>query len=65
MTTEQQDTDTLRRLVAWINTHDCGCTPTSVLMNDGAIAIHCLDAGGYEHVDHVHTFSEARAVLGY
>lgn len=69
-TTLPQPTDQeQRRLLAWINTHDCGVDPTGVLRADGAIDIRCtaVARGGEVAVetDTVHTYGQARAVLGY
>ena len=57
-------------LLAWINTHDCGVTPTGVLNHDGAIVIRIAWSNpltGRDGFDEtiVHTYQEARAVLGY
>ena len=64
MTTTQTD-----RLIAWINDHDCGVTPTAVLVADGQIDIRVgtVDRDGTQGVDvtRVANYSQARDALGY
>ena len=59
----------LGRLLAWINSHDCGVEPTAVLRADGAIDIRCTavatDGKVTVETDAVRTYDQARAVLGY
>ena len=59
----------LGRLLAWINSHDCGVEPTAVLRADGAIDIRCTavatDGKVTVETDVVRTYAQARAVLGY
>lgn len=55
-------------LLAWINTHDCGVTPTAHLVDGGIqIDVLCLHEDGTESVDStiVNTLQEARDALGY
>jgi len=58
-----------QRLLAWINSHDCGVTPTGILQADGSIVIQVafVEPDGSEGVDHttVRTLAEARDALGY
>ena len=59
----------MTKLINWINTHDCGVTPTAVLTPDQQIAIRVLAA----HADGTTaiettvatTYAEARDALGY
>lgn len=57
------------RLLAWINTHDCGVLPCGILMADGATVIRVayVERGGGEGVEctTVRTLAEARDALGY
>jgi hypothetical protein len=57
-------------LIRWINTHDCGVTPTAVLTPDGAIEVRvqCVNAASHsESIERfiVSTYAEARDALGY
>lgn len=58
------------RLIAWINTHDCGVTPTAVLNLDGKIDVRCQAFSSATGVASIETVAvsnleEARAALGY
>lgn len=57
------------KLIDWINEHDCGVTPTAMPLEGGAIEIRSavVYPDGSEGVqkDVVHTYAEARDVLGY
>ena len=59
----------MNNLLAWINSHDCGVSPTAVQLDDGSIEVRCLAVGrdGTTTVetDVVRTLAEARDVLGY
>ena len=61
--------DAQARLLAWINLHDCGVEPTGVLRADGAIDIRCTAVARNGQVtvetETVHTYRQARDVLGY
>ena len=56
-------------LLAWINTHDCGVTPTAVLRDDGAIEIRIAtraeDGSWGVDTEVVRTLTQARNALGY
>lgn len=56
-------------LIDWINTHDCGVSPTAVLTPEGAIAVRVLavHADGSTSVESllVESYSQARDALGY
>jgi len=57
------------KLLAWINTHDCGVSPCGVPNDDGSITVcvSCRHEDGKRTVDEtvVHTYQEARVALGY
>lgn len=54
------------RLLAWINTHDCGVQPCAILQDDGAIEIRVAIGHTNDHESTtVHTLGEARDALGY
>lgn len=59
----------MSNLLAWINSHDCGVSPTGVLLDNGSIEIRCIaierDGTLITESDIVTTYGEARAVLGY
>lgn len=65
VTTNDHEVISRQRLVAWINTHDCGVTPTAVLRDDGAIDVRDCDADGKTYTTVVRTLGEARDALGY
>lgn len=56
-------------LLVWVNTHDCGASPTGVLNDDDSITIRVatVHANGDVSFDHtrVRTLAEARVALGY
>ena len=57
-------------LLDWINTHDCGVSPTGVANPDGSITIRVTwvntntDERGTDETT-VRTYQEARDALGY
>lgn len=54
------------KLLAWINTHDCGVSPCGVPNADGSITIRVGLAYSEEHEETiVRTLTEARNALGY
>lgn len=58
------------KLITWINTHDCGVTPTAVLTPErDAIEVRVLavHSNGTTSIDRalVKTYAEARDALGY
>lgn len=59
----------MQRLLAWINTHDCGVMPTGVMREDGAIDVRVAarQEGGdwFVETTTVRTLGEARDALGY
>jgi hypothetical protein len=58
----------LDTLIAWINNHDCGVTPTAVAVEGGIeIRVQAVHADGSTSVDRtlVTCYSQARDVLGY
>ena len=59
-----------QRLLDWINTHDCGVSPTAVLNADGSIAVRiaAFNSQTNEHTveeETVTNMTEARNALGY
>ncbi len=56
-------------LIAWINSHDCGVTPTAIPTDDGKIEVRvsCVMSDGSETVESVivSNYAEARDALGY
>lgn len=58
-----------QRLLAWINTHDCGVQPCGLLQDDGTIVVQVayVERDGSEGVEKytVRTLAEARDALGY
>jgi hypothetical protein len=60
----------MQRLLTWINSHDCGVTPTGVARADGAIDIRVEAFNGatgerFVETTTVRTLGEARDALGY
>ena len=57
-------------LLRWINTHDCGVTPTAILTLDGKIEVRvqCVNVETRSESvvrTTVNTYAEARDALGY
>jgi hypothetical protein len=56
-------------LIEWINTHDCGVTPTAVMTPEGSIAVRVLavHADGSTSIEttEVFDYQDARDALGY
>lgn len=62
--------ESLIKLLAWINTHDCGVIPCGILREEeGAIDISVavsLPCGTEDvEITRVHNMAEAREALGY
>lgn len=60
----------MQRLLAWINSHDCGVLPCGVMREDGAIDIRVEAFNGatgerFVETTTVRTLGEARHTLGY
>lgn len=57
------------QLLDWINTHDCGVTPTAIQNESGTITIRVsyVNTDGSTGIEEtvVSNISEARDVLGY
>lgn len=69
ITTPDHEIISRQRLLAWINTHNCGVQPCGVLLHDGTIVIRVAhnDAKGRREIEYYNarTLAEARDVLGY
>lgn len=60
------------KIVAWANTHDCGVTPTAVLLEepDGLVieirgtGVHA-DGRVEQFTERAHSYADVRAHLGY